>query len=294
MLQMQHKEAGTIMLHATSRRLAALMALVLLCVVASQAQQPPATDPPISYVASVKLNDAVDARSFSEYSPGGRFSATAVTVGALLRIAYRIQPYQLVGAPAWISTKRYDIAAKAENNPAPSPQDFLRTLLRDRFKLEVHNETREVPIFALVVSRSDGRLGPQLVKSTFDCVAYFAGPHDPPQPGRTPNCATRVNLGALYGKAIRMTQLATSLAPFVGRFTVDKTGLTGGFDVELTWTPDQGPPNVSGTGVPDPAPGSSGPSIFTALQEQLGLKLVSDKGPVAVLVVTHIEEPSVN
>jgi uncharacterized protein (TIGR03435 family) len=248
----------------------------------------------MSYVASVKPNNAVDARTFSEYSPGGRLTATAVTVGSLLRIAYRIQPYQLVGAPAWISTKRYDIAAKVEDNPAPSQQALLRVLLQERFKLAVHNETRELPIFALVVARSDGKLGSQLSKSAFDCAAYLAGPHDPPAPGRTPNCATRIGPGALFGKAIPMTQLATSLAPFVSRFTVDKTGLTGGFDVELTWTPEQASSNIAGNALPDAAPGSSGPSIFAALQEQLGLKLVSEKGPVAVLVVDHLEEPSAN
>jgi hypothetical protein len=92
-----------------------------------------------------------------------------------------------------------------------------------------------------------------------------------------------------YGKAMPMTRLDTSLAGFAGRFTVDKTGLSGGFDVELTWTPDHGLPNVSGTGVLDTATPPSGPSILTALQEQLGLKLVYDKGPVAVLVVDRIE-----
>ena len=91
-----------------------------------------------------------------------------------------------------------------------------------------------------------------------------------------------------------MAQLATSLAPFANRFTIDKTGLPGGFDVELTWTPDQPPPNLAGSPLPDAPPTASGTSIFAALQEQLGLKLVSEKGPVAVLVVDHLEEPSAN
>lgn len=271
-------------------KVAAPIVIGLLYALTSQAQPPPR----ISYVASVKPNNAVDARTFSEYSSGGRLTATAVTVASLLRIAYRIQPYQLVGAPAWISTKRYDIAAKAENNPAPSQQTLLRALLKDRFKLQAHDETRELPIFSLVVARSDGKLGPQLNKSAFDCAAYLAGPHGPPEPGRTPNCATRIGPGALFGKAISMAQLATSLAPFVSRFTVDKTGLAGGFDVELTWTPDQAPPNIAGNGLPDAAPDSSGPSVFTALREQLGLKLVSERGPVAVLVMDHLEEPTAN
>jgi uncharacterized protein (TIGR03435 family) len=273
--------------------LTAPVAMGLLDASASSAQSPSGTDQTISYLASVKLNNEVDPRGGSEYSPGGRFTATAITVGQLLRIAFRVQEYQLVGAPAWIGSKRYDIAAKVEDNPAPSQQVLLRALLKDRFKLAVHNETREMPILALMVARSDGKLGPQLIRSDFDCAAYRAGPHAPPEAGRTPNCATRINLGALYGKAIPMSMLATSLTPFVNRFTVDKTGLTGAFDVELTWTPDPSFPNVNNP-VADAAPDSSGPSIFAALQQQLGLKLVSDKSPVAVLVVDHLEEPSAN
>jgi uncharacterized protein (TIGR03435 family) len=232
----------------------------------------------ISYVASVKPNNAADPSGLTEYQPGGRFTAIAATVRTLLRLAYRIQDYQLVGAPAWFSSKRFDIAAKVEDNPPPSLQILLQTLLKDRFGLAIHNETRELPTFALVQARSDGKPGPQLVKSAFDCAAYLAAPHPPPEPGRTPNCATRINSGSLSGKSISMTQLATSLAPFVSRFTVDKTGLTGGFDVELTWSSDD----------------SAEPGIFTAIQEQLGLKLVSEKGPVNVMVVDRAEEPSGN
>jgi uncharacterized protein (TIGR03435 family) len=244
-------------------------------------------------VASVKPNNAADARTFSEYSPGGRLSATAITVRQLLRLAYRVEVYQLVGAPAWLSVKRYDIAAKVEDTPPSSQQALLRALLKDRFKLDVHIETRDLTRFALVLARNDGKLGLQLTKSAFDCVAYRAGPHPPPEPGRTPNCATRIGLGSLSGKAIPMTQLAASLAPLVSRFTVDKTGLEGGFDVELTWTPDA--PSNDATTPPDaPADDSHEPSIFSALQEQLGLKLVSEKGPVDVLVVNHVEEPSGN
>jgi uncharacterized protein (TIGR03435 family) len=232
----------------------------------------------ISYVASVKPNNAADPRGFTEYQPGGRFTATAATVRTLLRLAYRVQDYQLVGAPAWFSTKRFDIAAKVEDNPPPSLQIFLQTLLKDRFGLVIHNEIRDLPTFALVLAKSDGKLGPQLIHSAFDCAAYMAAPHGPPEPGRTPNCATRINAGSLSGRSITMTQLATSLAPFVNRFTVDKTGLTGGFDVELTWTADD----------------SSDPGIFTTIQEQLGLKLVPEKGPVNVAVVDRAAEPSEN
>jgi uncharacterized protein (TIGR03435 family) len=228
---------------------------------------------PVSYVASVKANEGPDARTLSEFQPGGHFIATAITVRDLLRIAYRVQPYQMVGAPGWILTDRYDIDAKAEMSPAPTQQTLIRALLSDRFKLEIRNETREMPRFALTMARSDGRPGLQLKKSEFDCAAYLAGPHDAPQPGKTPPCAMRIGPGALAAKAIGMTQLATAMSPIVSRFTVDKTGLSGGFDVEMTWTPEP-------AAAPEAASEAAGPSIFTALQEQLGLKLVSERGPV--------------
>ncbi|HYL37344.1 MAG TPA: TIGR03435 family protein [Bryobacteraceae bacterium] len=247
---------------------------------------------PISYAASVKPNNSPEPRALTEYFPGGRFSATAVTVRSLLRLAYRIQDYQLVGAPAWSSTKRYDIAAKVEDNPPPL-QVLLRTLLVERFKLAVHNETRQLPVFALVLAKGDGRLGPHLLKSDFDCAAYAAAAHALPDPARTPACGARVNVGALSGKSITMAQFTTGLAAFVDRFAFDKTGLVGRFDVELTWTPEQVSSNLAATASPDAARGDSGgPSIFTALQEQLGLKLVPERGPVDVLVVDHVEEPA--
>jgi len=245
---------------------------------------------PVPYLASIKPNNSVDARTLSEYQPGGRFSAVAITVAQLLRIAYRIQPYQLAGAPPWIFTRRFDITAKSDGTPPPSQQALLSALLAGRFHLAAHNETREQPVFALVLARKDGKLGPQLMPSAFDCAAWLTGPHAPPEAGRTPNCATRINPGVLSGKAISMARLATSLAPFVGRFTVDKTELTGAFDVELTWTPDDAPVGQP----PSLDAAEPGLSIFIALQQQLGLKLISEKGPVEVLVIDRLEPPSEN
>lgn len=253
---------------------------VASCLPATFAQSQPA----ISYVASIKPNRSADPRGFSEYLPGGRFTATAITVRQLLRNAYGVQPYQLTGAPDWISTARFDIEAKVEDPPAPAQQTLLRALLKDRFELTVHNETRQEPVFALVLARSDGKLGPHLVKSSVDCAAYLAGPHSP-EPGRTPQCGANVRLGILSGRTITMAQLATALATFANRFTRDKTDLPGGYDVELTWAPDP----VAGA-----AADSTGPSLFSALQEQLGLKLISEKGPVDLLVVDHIQQPSEN
>ena len=237
----------------------------------------------VSYVASVKPNRDPDARSVSEYFPGGRLSATAAPAMLLLRLAYRTQPYLIVGMPDWVRTKRFDVQAKAEGSPPPSQQDLLQALLKDRFHLAAHRETREMPIFALVLARKDGRLGPQITRSNFDCEAYHAGPHALPEPGRTPPCGLRVGPAALSGKAITMAQLVASLGGLMSRTTVDRTGLAGRFDVEMTWTPE---------GPPDAASHSEQPPLVTALIEQLGLKLVSEKGPVEVLVLDRIEEPS--
>ncbi len=233
----------------------------------------------LSYVASVKPNNAVDARGLSEYSPGGRFTATAITVASLIRTAYRIQGYQLVGAPGWFSTKRYDISAKADESPAPTQQTLLRALLKDQFNLVVHDETREMPVFALVLARSDGRPAPKLVKSDFDCAAYRAAPHPAPDAGAPVLCGARSNTGSFSGKAVPISQLAASVGFFAGRSVIDKTGLAGGYDMDLTWTPDEA------------AGGADGPSLFTALQEQLGLKLIAERGPVSVLVVDRAAEP---
>lgn len=241
----------------------------------------------ISYVASVKPNNSANPRTRTEYSPGGRFTATATNIRTLIRLAYRLQDYQVAGEPAWFSAKRYDIAAKADNDPPPAQALFLRILLQDKFHLAAHNETRTLPAFALEPAREDGRSGPQLRKSDFDCAAYIAGPHPPPEAGRVSPCSAKFNLGSLSGRSIPMSQLATTLGFFTGRFVVDKTGLAGGYDIDLTWTPDQpaAPPDDSRS-----AP--AGPSIFTALTEQLGLKLVSVKAPVDVLVIDGAQEPA--
>ncbi len=126
-----------------------------------------------------------------------------------------------------------------DDTPPPSQQVVLQTLLKDRFKLAVHDESREMPVFALMLARSDGKLGPKLTRSDFDCAAYMAGPHPPPEPGRTAPCGMRSNSSSVSARAIPLKELATTLAYFVNRFTTDKSGLTGGFDLDLTWTPDQ-------------------------------------------------------
>jgi bla regulator protein blaR1 len=259
-------------------------------------------------VASVKRN--ASGGNFVQLGgdPGGRFTATNVPLKLLIRQAYQLQDSQVVGGPNWINTDRFDIIAKAPGPlalPAPGgpPGPFqlmMRALLADRFKLAVHTESRELPIYALTLARRDGKTGSQLRPAAVDCVAIFAArgrggpPPAPPQPGERPPCGLRLGPGNLSGGGVTMAQLSTTLSQFVQRIVVDRTGLTGNFDIDLTWTPDQLP---QGRGEPPPGVqlppiDPNGPSIFTAVQEQLGLKLDSQRGPVDVLVIDRVEQPT--
>src|SRR5438093_5376950 len=162
---------------------------------------------PAFEVASIKQNNSGDGRVMMQLQPGGRFTATNIPLRLLIRNAYQLQDFQIVGRPSWIGSERYNIVAKAEDGTPPETpsidrtgpnriQLMIRSLLAERFQLVVHNETRELPIYALVVARSDGKLGPELRKSDLDCNAIFAAgrgrgmppPPGPPQPGERPQC----------------------------------------------------------------------------------------------------------
>ena len=259
--------------------------------------------------ASVKPNKSGSGQVSVGIQPGGRFNAVNVPLRLLIRNAYQLQDFQLVGGPGWMTTDRFDIIAKAEGDPPPTPpgtpgpfQIMLRNLMADRFKLKVHRETREMPVYALMLVRSDGRLGPKLRPSTTDCAAIAAaargrgGAPQIPQAGERPLCGMRTGPGNMSGGGFPLSQLATALSPFAQRVVIDRTGLTGNFDLDLTWTPDQipqAPPGGLPPGIPPPPPvDPNGPSLFTAVQEQLGLKLESIRGPVEVLVIDSVEQPT--
>jgi uncharacterized protein (TIGR03435 family) len=258
-------------------------------------------------VASVKPNKSGDGRIMLGMQPGGRFTATNVSLRALIRQAYQLQDFQIVGAPDWINDERFDIVAKAEGDIAPVQpgtvgpmQMMLRNLLAERFKLVTHQESRELPIYALVLARSDGRLGSQLNASKVDCVARVAAgrgrgmpPPGPPPPGQRLECGLRIGPGTMAMGGFPLQEFARTLSQFVQRVVVDKTGLTGPYDLDLTWTPDQRPQGVPPPGAPPLPPiDPDGPSIFTAIQEQLGLKLDAQRGPVDVQVVDSVDRPT--
>lgn len=290
------------------------MALVAAAVVGALgvnliAQRPATAEAnPTFEVASVRPNTSGDNKMSSKTLPGGRFEAINIPPRLLIMNSYGLQPQQLVGAPDWISSERFDIVAKAEGELGPPVlrdgpsrlQLMVRALLEERFKLTVHREPREIPIYALVRARADGRLGPELKPSATDCEALRAArrkggpPSEPPKPGERPQCGARVLAGELIAGGQPLLELVSLLSGTVGRSVVDRTGLKGTYDIYLKWTPDLVRQRAAGETVRingvdfDP----SGPSIFTALQEQLGLKLESERGTVDALVIDHIERPA--
>jgi uncharacterized protein (TIGR03435 family) len=273
----------------------------------ARAQAPP--EKPKFEVASVRQNTNDDGKVMFGVQPGGRFTTINAPLWDLIRQAYAVQRTQLVGAPDWTETARYDIVAKAEGGEIgptlpgmpPGPLHFmLQDLLEDRFKLRAHHETREMPIYALTLARSDGKLGAGLRTSTVDCAAMrgrgrggrVGPPPGPPPPGERPQCGMRIAPNQVVAGGMPLAQLTQMLSQFTQRIVIDRTGLEGNFDIDLTFTPERMPQGAPPPGAPPLTIDPNGPSLFTALQEQLGLKLESERAPVEVLVIDHVERPT--
>lgn len=194
---------------------------------------------------------------------GGRFTATNASLKTLIRNAYDILSFQLTGGPRWLDTDMYDVAATTGSAEKISPDRLkllLQNLLADRFRLRVHWETREGPVYALVLDKN----GPKFKESS---AAQ--------EPG------INMRRGRIKGTREPISILASNLGNQLGRIVLDKTGLRGAYDFTVEWDPE-------------PAADSAGPSIFTGLQEQLGLRLESQEGPVEVLVIDSAERASEN
>ena len=264
-----------------------------------QAPAPPAT----FEVASIKPSSGDEHRIGFQFLPGGGLRTTGASLKMLITFAYDVRDFQVSGGPAWITSERYDILAKAESgsaNDAPAdPRNLndvqfktarelvgqrLQALLAERFKLVIHRETKEQPVYALVVAKN----GPKLTASDA-------------QSGNR-NRRMMMGRGVINAQGMDLSMLANTLSNQLGRPVVDRTGLTGHYDFKLEYTPDPGqagggpfggappPPGVQAPPPPDP----NGPSIFTALQEQLGLRLESTKGPVEMIVIDSVEKASEN
>jgi uncharacterized protein (TIGR03435 family) len=276
---------------------AALLSLALIGAALGQSPRP------TFEVATIKLNTSGDARrQMIRPLPGGGISVENAPVRLLILNAYGVKSFQILGGRSWINSDRWDIEAKPERS-ATSAQTvlMLQTLLEDRFKLSFHHETKELPVYSLTAAKSGLKLEPPKEGNcrTFDPTA------PPPPPGSAlPPCGrlmiTMSSTTEMRGAKVPMAELVRILSNMLDRSVIDKTGFTGTFDVHFEFNREAVPglPGSGAASVPSdpgfPAPDPDAASIFTVLQEKLGLKLESTKGPVEVMVIDRLEKPTAN
>lgn len=226
-----------------------------------------AQDAPTFEVASIRPNTSGDAVSGTRNLPGGRVTITNLPLRNMIRIAYGANDLEVVGGPDWVDGDRWDVlASAAPGSPADAPwQAMLKSLLMERFKLRAHLEPRDRPIYRLVFARGDKRLGPEIRRAAcrsndLDC-------------GRTSANTSGIRSGTITGVARTAAEIATSLSRYAERRVFDATGAADArYDFQLRWSEEV--------------------SIFTALQEQLGLKLEPATGRVDVLFIDGVEKPA--
>jgi uncharacterized protein (TIGR03435 family) len=271
---------------------------LILCLAARSisltAQAGPTLEPVRRFeVASVRQVTSSE-RAPMQWQPSGRFTS-GVPILSLLSIGYGLPLYRIEGLPDWARTTLFAINASAgrqveiEERPA-----YYRGLLVDRFRFSGHVERREMDVYSLTLSRSDGQLGPGLRRSSVNCDETIAENRRrslagerpaPPPAGQRPTCGSVGGASSLTGGATELAGLVAMLAQALGRPVVDRTGLTGRFDIDFKAAPP---------GAREGSPLGSLPPISTALEDQLGLKLTRDSAPVDVLVVDRLEMPTEN
>jgi uncharacterized protein (TIGR03435 family) len=251
-------------------------------------------------VASIKPRSG--ARILSTASRPDRFTHPDATLIDLMRYAYNVQAFQIEGGPGWMRSSRFEVNAKAATVPSvDGMRALVRRLLADRFMLRTRTDTREMPMYELVVARRDGALGEKLRRSTFDCEAVISSGTATaedlvrcdlrfrPKMVQARGGRPAIESMTLMLQGVRLSRLATLLQNEVERVIVDKTGLDGTWDLEVEFA-QQGRRPAGLPGPPSPPP--DGPPLMTAIQEQLGLKLESVRGPVPILVIDSAELPT--
>ncbi len=282
-----------------------VLAVAILLVVAALGMFGQQAARPEFQVASIKPNTAVGARGMGVRAlPGGRLTTLNAPLMMLIQNAYTVQASQVVGGPSWINSEGYDIEAKPEGNTDREHMWLmLQSLLADRFKLALHRETKELPIYTLTVTKGGLKPPPP---NAGTCATF--DPAAPPRPGAPLGfpCGKVGIMGSpsgllqMQGGKVLMPELVRILGMVMGRQVSDRTGVTGEFEVHLEFTPDESTMGLPGSGGKDDPGGPplatdpARPNIFAALQEQLGLKLTPAKGPVDVLVIDHVERPTAN
>jgi len=252
------------------------MVLSLLLAITRLSSTPQTAQKASFEVASIKPTPPGSQQSVLLFLAGGGFRYTNTSLRSLIQTAYRVQDYQIVGAANWMESQKFDVEAKAEASVVNIGRDqvllMVQSLLADRFKLKVHRETRESSIYALVVARNGLK-----VKQADDPAGGARGGAN----------------GRLVGKR-SMPQLADLLSRILRRQVLDRTNLTGVYEFSLEWIPDEGQFQAYDDALPGPPANPSAPSLFTALQEQMGLQLESTKGPLDVIVIESAGKPDAN
>src|SRR5262245_41548426 len=292
------------------------VALLVLTVPAAVPLRTRAQEPerlPSFEVASVKPSTGPTGE---RGQPSGRYTATR-TLKFLIADAFffgtPLQMSRVLGGPEWIDSERFEINAKAsapwQRSPDGPPRELflmIRSLLQERFKLKTHMETRELPVYAVVLARADRAPGPDLRQPTLDCDAIIAAvqagaPPPARQPNEPPPCGAMRGPARIMAGSIPMSQLANMLTLVMAdadgptgrddaRPVIDKTGLVGRFAFTLAWTAERMPEAAPPPGIPPIDP--NGPPLVTALQEQLGLKLQSARSRMEVVVIDSVEQPT--
>jgi len=276
-------------------------ALVLTILTASLAAQAPrAFD-----AASVKRNTTNGAGLPPVIAISGqRLSAPFVTLREIVRVAYGVNENQVVGGPDWIGSDRFEVGAAIPSGASvDAVREMLRTLLAERFGLAAHPEKRELPVYTLTFT---GQMGPQMRPAGSECAplsspAGIPAPPPPPPPpagagpmtvlGQPPGskCGTAMMRGFISARDIVLETFAFLLMRELQRPVVDRTQLTGRYDLDLNFLPDSGPMVINGTAI-----NADAPSLTTAVREQLGLKLDSTRAPVDVIVIDRVNAPTGN
>jgi uncharacterized protein (TIGR03435 family) len=260
------------------------------------AQAPDPVSKPLSFdVAAITPNRSGDEEFGSYVEPGGRYTARNVTLHTLIKTAYGVHDSQIAGGAAWIGNDRWDIVAKAEGYAQPAAfrdtaRLMLRPLLADRFRLSLRHEQRELRVYALVVAKANGEVGPQFRRNDErECdrrvppIPPVADAKEPAVP--LPCGADMFRPGHLAARDMTVNHLVVALNRFnIDRVVVDQTRLKGKFDWEIQWTPEA-------LTVADVA-AREGPTVFDAFREQAGLRLQPKRAPVDVLVIDHVERPT--
>ena len=261
--------------------------LLAIVIAGSAYAQAPTTPPP--YVASAMRKNVDGIQGGTGFRPGS-FVMTGGTIRSIFLLAYPSEGAEPIGAPDWMSTERFDLTVRfdQERLPPEQLQAVFREIFASQLKMKVHYERRDTPTYSMVVARADGRLGPRVKKLDADCDARRDAarrgedvPALPPAANGVAACQNKVGNGTVLSGGMRFAQLASTVRNPAGRLIVDETGLTGFYEFVLEYA--SGPQDAAS---PDPRP-----NIFTAFEEQLGLKLRPSTTSVQVVVIDHVERP---